>query len=95
MEKAADIENAEPCILMHEDQSGLDQVRGIFCFSVEQILNELLFLAFAIPGLGYNASERLAFSATVIVREAFLGAYITLIIFCIITAWFPKTPISL
>lgn len=35
---------------MHEDQSGLDQVTGIFCLSVEQILNELLFLAFAILG---------------------------------------------
>lgn len=33
---------------MHEDQSGLDQVRGTFWLSVEQILNALLFLAFAI-----------------------------------------------
>ena len=96
MEKLANVENAEPCILLIlEDQSVLDQVRGIFCFSVEQILMSCFFLLLPIPGLSYNAYERLAFSGIVIIREALLGAYITLITFCITTELVPKTLISL
>lgn len=33
LEKHVDIQNAEPCILfMHEDQSSLEQIRGLSCF---------------------------------------------------------------
>lgn len=53
------------------------------------------FLLLPIPGLGYNAYERLAFSGIVITRVALLGAYITLITFCITTEWFPTTLIYL
>lgn len=36
LEKHADVQNAKPYILfMHEDQSGLEQVRGLSCFDVE------------------------------------------------------------
>lgn len=36
LEKHADVQKAKPCILfMHEDQSGLEQVRGLSSFDVE------------------------------------------------------------